>query len=425
MTSAADYTALADATRDAAADARYGEQDEARAQALEREAEIYDDAAHYLRNAPHADIDLDALRAGRYAEGFLDRPALGAFMPPSMDPSWEAVDLGPVLRGEYTQPVPSLLRREDGVGLFYAGRVNGVHADSGVGKTFVASVAAAQELDDGNAVLWIHLEDPDPGLVVGRLRALGVTADTISTGLHYRQPSAPFAAEVLADLERTIQANNVVLVIVDSLGEAFGIEGLDENKDLDVAPWFRRVARRLEATGAAMLLIDHGTKAADNPLHPSGSKRKRAAITGASYYVEAVRPLTREHGGTLRLITAKDRAGWHTRGAEAASITFTVYPDDGMTVHVTAPSQRAASSPSARLEAIASAAVAAARDLGRPASKRELVELIPIKARAEAKRAGVDYAVADGALRTEAGPRNTVHHVFVRALTSASPDPGE
>ena len=75
----------------------------------------------------------------------------------------------------------------------------------------------------------------------------------------------------------------MTLAVVDSLGEAFGLEGIDENHDVEVAPWLRRVARRLADAGLSVLLLDHSTKSADNPRRPSGSKRKRAAITGASY----------------------------------------------------------------------------------------------------------------------------------------------
>src|SRR5262249_38605705 len=143
--------------------------------------------------------------------------------------------------------------------------------------------------------------------------------------------------EIIDELSYRIEADGVSLVVIDTIGEAFGLEGIDENADVEVGRWLRRVVRRLVDAGAGVLVIDHITKSGDNPLHPSGSKRKRAAITGASYLVEAPVPLTRERGGRLRLICAKDRHGNFVRGEEVAVIDFTRYPDDGMTVHVRKP----------------------------------------------------------------------------------------
>src|SRR5690606_34602190 len=142
---------------------------------------------------------------------------------------------------------------------------------------------------------------------------------------HYLSPGVEadeHAVGMVVDLVESVGAS---LVVIDSVGEAFGLEGLNENNDNEVAPWLRRVARRLADTGAAVGLVDHSTKSSENPLFPSGSKRKRAAITGAQYLVEATRPLTKEHGGQLRLTCGKDRHGNYRRGEAAAVLDFTVY----------------------------------------------------------------------------------------------------
>ena len=149
------------------------------------------------------------------------------------------------------------------------------------------------------------------------------------------------------------------------------------------------------------------TKAKDNPLFPSGSKRKRAAITGASYLLEAVVSLTREAGGRLRLTCAKDRHGNHRRKDVVAVLDFRVYPDGGTSVKVwTAPPKEQEPTPDARVRDAASAAVRAAREAGRPLSTTG--------ARSTARRPqgvlthqarGIDHAVTAGAIRTESGPR--------------------
>ncbi len=340
--------------------------------------------------------------------------------PDELDESWRRVDLAGVLRGEFHEIIPTVLRREDGRALFYRGHTNGTHSDSGIGKTWIATIAAAQEMHVGSRVLWVDLENPGPEIVLDRLRRLGVPDDLILAHLDYRRPSEPFTRHVVDDLEQAVTEDNASLVVVDSLGEAFALAGLDENKDVEVGPWMRSVARRLEATGAAVLLIDHSTKAADNPLHPSGSKRKRAAITGASYLIEAPKPLTKEHGGRLRLVSAKDRHGQYPRGQIVAEIEFTVYPDGGLTVHVWPPSSSAGDTPDARLDTIARAAIRATKDAGHSIGRNELEVLMDVKAGASLKRAAIDRAVDLGAIRTEPGPRRAVMHFYVRDLDTVT-----
>jgi AAA domain len=333
-----------------------------------------------------------------------------------LDESWQPVDLEPALAGELERPEPTILRRDDRVGLLYAGRVNGFHGDSGIGKSWAALIAAVGELDGGEHVIWIDLEDPDPMTVIGRLRDdLGVFADVIRERFHYYGPTEPFGEPPLTEIERAIGVYTPTLLVIDSTGEAFGLEGLDENKDVEVGPWMRRVARRLADAGPGVLLLDHSTKANDNPLHPSGSKRKRAAITGASYLLEARHALTKEHGGVLTLRCAKDRHGTHRAGALVADMDFTVYPDGGMTVHVEPPDDEA-DSPDIKVHLAAKSAVAAAKKAGRPLTQNALEQLMEIKCRAALKRAGIEEAVAEHALRIEEGARRARLHVYVRDL---------
>lgn len=330
--------------------------------------------------------------------------------------SWPAIDLAPYLRGEVTVTLPTMLRRDDAHALLYAGRVNGIHGDSGLGKSWLAQIAAAQLLDAGEHVTWIDFEDPDASTIIERLRALGVTDDAIDAQLHYHRPTDFFSNDAVDLIAREVLEHRVALVVIDSLGEAFGLEGINEDKDAEVRPWMRRVPRKLAETGAAVLLVDHATKAGDNALHPSGSKAKRAAITGSSYLVEAPAPLTREQGGRLRLTCAKDRHGHYRRGAVSAEIDFTVYPDGGMTVHVWPPSASSLPTAEAKLLVVARAAVRTCKEAGEPLSQRRLTERLAVKASNETKRAGIEEAVARGSLRIEEGPRGTALHIYVRDL---------
>jgi hypothetical protein len=334
---------------------------------------------------------------------------------------WQRVDLGPAIRGELPDIVPDLGRRDDGSRLLYRNHVNGIHADSGVGKGWVAAIFAVQEFAAGHHVAWVSFEDPDERLVVNRLKDLGADPTDIEHLLHYyAPPSTPFTTAAVEHVAGDAREHGITLIVIDSAGEAFGLEGINEDKDAEVGPWLRRVARPLADTGAAVLLIDHATKAKDNPLYPSGSKRKRAAITGASYLVESPQPLTRERGGRLTLTCAKDRHGHYRRAELVAEVVFTVYPDGGTTVHVWPPhaADPTATSPEDALSLkLQRAAVQAAKDAGEPLSQRRLLERLKhLRAGIERKRAAIEEAVATGAIRLEEGPRRTTLHIYVHDL---------
>ncbi len=198
-----------------------------------------------------------------------------------------------MLDGKVDQPEPTILRRDDRQALLYPAQVNGLHGDSGVGKGWVALHAVAQQINAGHTVLVVDTEDV-PASIVARLRLLGATDTAIRDRLIYVRPTDPFGLVAVDHLVELVTDRDVSLVVVDSLGECFGLDAIDENHDAEVGPWLRRVARRLADAGPAVLLVDHTTKANDNPLHPSGSKRKRAAIGGASYYVTALKPLAQK-----------------------------------------------------------------------------------------------------------------------------------
>jgi hypothetical protein len=342
-------------------------------------------------------------------------------IPDPLDPSWLPIDLRPVLDGTVERVTPTVLRRDDEVGLFYAGRVNGLHGDSGAGKSMVLAVAAAQELNAGQHVGWTDLEDPDATTIVERLRMFGVSDAALLERLHYYAPREPFTPDAVERLVERARESALSLFVVDSVGEAFGLEGIDENKDVEVGPWFRHVARVLADAGPAVVLVDHSTKAADNPLHPSGSKRKRAAITGASYLLDASRPLTRDNGGRIRLTCAKDRHGTYKRGELAATIDLAVDPDGGVSVAVWAPIE-GGDKPETRLLSIARAAVRAVKDAGEPLTQRRLLARMNVKASATMLRAGIEEAVARGALRAEAGPNRATLHAYVRDLEPGAPN---
>ena len=285
--------------------------------------------------------------------------------------SWNEVDLAAALRGDKLRPQPTILRRSDGRHLLYEGQVNYLHGADGVGKSYVALFACKDVVGEGGHVVWLDWEDPDEVTIVGRLRDLGVAPDVILDRFHYFNPQTDASPAAVAQVCDFVRRHRARLVVVDSIGEAFGVDCVNEDRDNEVGPWMRRVLRPLAATGAGVLPVDHGIKSGDNPLFVSGSKRKGAAVTGSHFLVEAPRPLSKDYsGGQIKLTTAKDRHGNYTRGKPAALIDVAIYPDGGWTVHINPPAAAASDDGSANDLALARAMVRSSKSSKRRSAGR-------------------------------------------------------
>jgi 5S rRNA maturation endonuclease (ribonuclease M5) len=334
--------------------------------------------------------------------------------------TWAPIDLGPVLSGEIAQPVPDIMIRHDGSALIYEKAVNGIHGDSGAGKGWLVCEAIVRQAGRGYTSILLDYEDIAVS-ITARLTELGMTADEIVEHLIYIRPqtaASPAEVKRICDL---ITARDVRLVVIDSIGEAFAIEGIDENSDKEVGPWLRAVARPMAEVGAAVLLVDHSTKAADNPLYASGSKRKRAAITGSSFLVEAIEPFVKGKGGRLKLTCAKDRHGNYRRGDAAAYLVMEQkgHGPPSLTLYAPALTETKRDLPAMLC---AKAAVKAAQKAGRTLSQAALIGLMDIKAGTETKRAGIDLAVGEGSLEESEGPRKARLFTFRADFDEAESD---
>lgn len=246
--------------------------------------------------------------------------------------SWAPTDIAAtvagLLAGTITRPTPTVLTRTDGQALFYPGKVNGTAGASGDGKSLIVQYASAQELQHGETVIYVDLED-DAASVVSRLLAMGVDPDAIRDRFIYITPDEPYSDAARTMLETLVAERCPTLVVLDSTGESLALDGAKPNDDDDVARWFRRLPTALARLGPAVVVIDHMAKADDGSLSPIGSQRKRAAIGGAQYITAQVRPFSREQAGMVKLICGKDRAGTYRRGQVVAEITVTPDPETG------------------------------------------------------------------------------------------------
>lgn len=249
---------------------------------------------------------------------------------------WSVVDLQPAWDGQRVKPTATVLTRSDNTTLFLPG-INYMFGDSGDGKSWVAVIAAAQLITAGCDVVWITYEDPNEDELVERLKQLGAKSEDVTAHFHVVIATEPLTYGI-GWLGRLTRRTNAALVVIDSTGEACAVEGIDEDRDADWGPWARRTFRHLidvcadpnwddadnTATNNTVAIwpIDHATKAKDNPFFPSGTKRKRAAVTGLMVLLNVRQMFARGQIGRVQLVTAKDRSGRFRRGEIIAEITL-------------------------------------------------------------------------------------------------------
>lgn len=223
--------------------------------------------------------------------------------------TWNPVDLAELLAGGLVPLVPTLLRRSDGEHLLYEGRIHSFNAEPESGKSLLATLLCAEEIKAGRDALYIDFE-ADAESVIERVLAFGVTADSLVSHFVYVRPDDPLDLAAQVRIEQLTSERNFSVCVVDGVAEAMMLGGWDENVNAEVAAFLRALPRRLERTGAAVVLIDHVVK---NPRERvrggRGAGHKLAGIT-VSYGLEVAQPFGRGKTGRARLVLEKDRGGW-------------------------------------------------------------------------------------------------------------------
>ncbi|MEX5269066.1 AAA family ATPase [Kocuria sabuli] len=224
---------------------------------------------------------------------------------------WGRIDLSAVLDGTWKQHEPTLMRRTDGHALLYPGLVHSLQGESESGKSFVAQAEAARQLKVGARVLYLDFES-DQGTVVTRMLQMGAEPAAILERLDYRRPDTlPNGSTMDAAAFIGMLRNKYALAVIDGVTEAFSVFGVSSVDNDEVTTWGREVPRKIaERTGAAVVLIDHVTKATEGRgRFAIGAQAKMSYLTGASYTVEVIEPLGVGMVGTIALRVGKDRPG--------------------------------------------------------------------------------------------------------------------
>lgn len=278
-----------------------------------------------------------------------DAPIAGITLPPvTRNPleervsTWAPVDLEPYLAGEIVMPEPGVLFRDDGVGLFYPGRVNSLYGMSEAAKTWVALYCAVQAMDRGERVVMTDLEDSPEGCLV-RLKALGAGDEDLLKLFRYVHPEGPIsgmqkyryghqptnegivAEATFTTLLDTFQPH---IIIVDTMNVLYGLHGHDTNDatgTATVSDWLKSLCRN---GLTAVIVLDHTGKGGGAGSSPIGAHHKVAMVQGSSLRVDVIDRPKPGAVGTMRLVVHKDRPGAvravSTAAAEAVAGIVTI-----------------------------------------------------------------------------------------------------
>lgn len=224
--------------------------------------------------------------------------------------SWDAQSLDDVLDGTYTPEIPELMPRTDGPALIYRGRVHSFHGETESGKSLLLQGETVRVLAAGGRVLFLDFES-DRGSVVRRLLDFGVDRQKIRAGFVYVNPDEPPTSIRARAAWAKLLSQSFDLCILDGVTDAMNALGFARDGDVNdqATRFLRAVPKRIAgSTGAAVVLIDHVTKATDGRgRFAIGAQAKMSGLTGASYTVEVVRALARGQVGELVLRIGKDR----------------------------------------------------------------------------------------------------------------------
>lgn len=362
------------------------------------------------RCAPNHDIWPEHFELAGYGPPPEEQPPLDAY-PEQMAgleaTGWEKVDLRPWLYGTPPDDRPTLASRADGQPILYPGKVHAFNGEPESGKSWCAQHICAQLLQSHQDVTYLDFED-GPGSVVARLLALGVDPLEVGGYFHYHRLDQPFTLEAAVVLDQALAYSPPTIVVLDGMTEAMGLCGLDPYNNPDVAKFWAQIPRRAVRTGAAVILIDHVVKDGETRGRWAiGAQHKMAAIDGAAFTIQAVKPFGRGIEGKAKLIITKDRPGHlrsHAAGQTIAEFTLTSWPDDKVTATLEAPAATGDSfEPTVLMERVSRYV-----ELNPAMSKRAIREAV--KGDNNAIDLALELLVNRGHITTEDGPRRAVLH---------------
>ena len=277
-------------------------------------------AAIQLRNLGYGATELKELQPANnlLATNAIDTPSqVTAPDLSDVESSWKPIPLKDYFDGLFQIPSATILKRTDGAGLIYPGKVHSFYGESESGKSWIAQIATAQLLNADQKVIYIDFES-DAIDIVNRLKTLGVSRANLLQYFSYIRPDGPRDSND-PYWQDILEPESAVMVIIDGVTEALTMWGGQTKDNDEITRWMRIFPRTVAtASGAAVVLIDHITKNAETRgRFAIGGQSKLATIDGAAYLCEPIELLAPGKIGTISMRVTKDRPGDVRRKAGA------------------------------------------------------------------------------------------------------------
>jgi hypothetical protein len=193
-------------------------------------------------------------------------------------------------------------------GLLYPARRHVFSGPPESAKTWAAFALAIEEIRAGGIVAHVDFE-MFAWETRERLRLMGVSDDELERVLHV-EPETAATPDVIAEL---VEYHRPTVAIIDAAAGAYALQGLDDNKRLDVELFAATMIEPFRVRNVTTILLDHVTKNQDNRgAFSIGSERK---IGSADVHLgfDPIVPFGRGRHGLIKVTTHKDRFGYLPR----------------------------------------------------------------------------------------------------------------
>ena len=336
-------------------------------------------------------------------------------------------DIAAVLAGQIPPVEASILHRNDGQALLYTGKMHVFQAEPGAAKSWLACQAVLEVLAGGGTAIYIDYEDSPRG-IVDRLLALGGQPASLIDAFAYVRPDSPFGPAERLELQRRMEILNPDLIVLDGVAEALALDGIDEDRNGEVAGWIASYPRWLtDTSGAALIMIDHVVKTkGERGRYARGAGHKLAAIDGVAYELKVTEPFSRHRAGRVTVTIQKDRHGAiGEQGSVAAVAAITPHAaGERVELNLIAPERRDPSEgawkPTRMMDRVAEEIARSAA----PLDASQVVALLtsPAHPNPTLIRQAISGLLSDGRVRE----RREGHRTFLEVIDAPPPptDPG-
>lgn len=245
-----------------------------------------------------------------------------------------------------------------------------------------------------------------------RLRELGASTKEIDRILYVEpdQPATLPRVQRLVDLEPQV-------VVIDATAGVYSLEGLDDNKRLDVEKVSTLYIRSFWRAQIATILIDHVVKAGEaRGRYAIGSERK---LGGADVHFgfDTIKEVSRGTKGKYKITTHKDRGGYHKRGY-LADLNLDSDPQThqiewSFTEPVLSTDEHGHGRMTKKMQQISNSL----SGITEPLSKKAVKERVGGNSEAAGK--AIDTMIAEGYLTASSGAHGAVNVTLTRPYTEA------